>query len=79
MDSPIHPEHDDILALWDNLEQAKPALCQSLYYAFNYSFQNFPYFLPISYSYFIPMPSPIIPVLFLKFYCVSDNEVHSII
>ena len=26
------------------------------------------------YSYFIPMPSPIIPVIF----CISDNEVHSI-
>ena len=29
------------------------------------------------YSYFIPMPSPIIPVIFISF-CVSDSEVHSI-
>ena len=30
------------------------------------------------YSYFILMPSPIIPVLFFKFYCVSDYEVHNL-
>ena len=30
------------------------------------------------YSYFILMPSPIIPVIFFNFYCVSDNKVHSL-
>ena len=25
------------------------------------------------------MPSPIIPVMFLKFYCVRDSEVHSLL
>ena len=30
------------------------------------------------YSYFIPVPSPNIPVIFSKFYCVSDNEVNSL-
>ena len=30
------------------------------------------------YSYFIPMPSSIIPVIFFKFLLCSDNEIHNL-
>ena len=68
-------------ACTDKLQAAATVLSLSLL-----CFQFYLLFLPefpvifTHYSYFIPIPSPIIPVSYvysLNFYCVSDNEVHS--